>query len=717
MAKLSDVHQTPNPALDSLEALKRRYQRQNRELAKTNANQAQQINALQAELSHKNAENLRLNAEVISLLRELDKRDNRPYVGVPESTKRLLENKLSELAGLIGSLHDGMSASDESGRRQSDKRFPPAMKPDLSQRGRPDGILQDIPESETSVQVPNSPILSRPKINDLPLESPAKSYIPLDSAMFDIRPRRRRDSTNVDSLVASTSRIEEQKNSISGTKEPVKRKYPDTTELILAREDIENNIAPPRLSDINEVISSPEPRAADLKTVPQPAERTKELKNSSIEAAPKSSLLRASPSPYKINIVTAPEQITARRRRSLEDPQDVFQEIALEEALLAEAKAKAKARSEAKAQAEARAHAPEPALAAPVEPRRALEPKSTNIVNINNSPVKLPTSADFEYVKKEKLSPRDRDPVKKSARIVAKPIVVHGAENTNTPEKVVERNRRTRGVTVNYALPALNKKLRRESETLVDAVTGIRPQRRSIYSMDTGLGLCDCKDGQCIHPATEEDIRIAEQEVEEVRRCAARLSIHRDALAKAAAAEKNADPKSDTKETVAGSRGSEREVRRLTTERAGRERDPRLEQARKDIYEFTTSNSPDIAEATRRTSGDRTSLTATTTSAASIGGSHQRRTSGGIPTIGIGSKRSIEERASTGSLKSATDLLEERRRRRASLGGTTGTSIPSALASGEAKPRRTVGFADTVRDDSKSSTGTLRETRRRSMIV
>ncbi|KAJ6264335.1 hypothetical protein Dda_0480 [Drechslerella dactyloides] len=684
MAKLSDVNQTPNPALDSLESLKRRYQRQNRELAKANANQAQQIQALQAELSHKNAENIRLGSEIISLQRELDARDSRgssSSAGISEGTKRQLEDKLSELAELVRGLGDGGNLNSGGRRRLSGKRFPIATKPDVSQRERPDGILQDIPEYEAAGQVPTSPLFSAAKRNDARLESPAKSYIPLDSAMFDIRPRRRRDSTNVESLIASGSKTEEQQRSNAGAKEAVKRKYPDITEPIVAREEFEDRIAAPRLSDVNEVSLSPKPVTEDATTVPQPAEKLKEAKDSGAEATS-----RAPPSPYRVDLANASRFVTSNRR-SLENVQEL---------------------------ARAQAQAPEPAPVPAAEPRRALEPKSTNLVNMNNSPVKLPTIADFEYVKKEKPSPRDRDPVKKTSRIVGKPIVVQGAENTLTPEKAVERNRRTRGVTVNYALPALNKKLRRESETLVDAVTGIQPKRRSTSNFDDVS-----KDASAAStPANavtsgaantgiphEGDKKSYKSTIEDLERRASRMSIHHDAPAGAEPVERKA----------AESGLSDRDLRKIIAERTSRER---LEQARKDIYEFTTTNSPDAAEPPRKTSSDRHSLPASSSSnvaaaAANIGGSHQRRTSGGIPTIGIGSRREGESRASTSNLKSANDLLEERRRRRASLGGATSATVTSAL---EAKPRRTVGFADNVRDDGKNAASS-RDSRRRSMVI
>ncbi|EWC45762.1 hypothetical protein DRE_05099 [Drechslerella stenobrocha 248] len=658
MAKLSDLNQTSNPALDSLESLKRRYQRQNRELAKANTNQAQQIQGFQAEISLQKAENLRLSAEIINLQKQLDARDSRISLSAIDGTKKVLEERLSELFDIVRSIPDGGSAVLSSKRRLSGRRFPTAIKPDLSLRERPEGVLQDVPEHEVAGQVPTSPLFPTTPRVDARVESPTKGYIPLDSAMFDIRPRRRRDSANVENMFAPVYSAEEQQSAVA-TKEPTKRKFPDTVELAAARDDMGDTIVASRLGDAENVV----PTTNDLLPAPQPVDNSKGLKDREI----------------------APRSVSSSRKSS-----DNLQETA-----------------PIQVQAQTPAPAPTTTSAAPTEHRRALEPKSTNIVNINNSPVRLPTIADFEYIKKEKLSPRDRDPVKKATRTTAKPIVVQGGENTMTPEKTVERNRRTRGVAVNYALPALNKKLRRESETLVDAVTGIQPKRRSVSNHEDGIQetLAALAPAGAT-PSLGEERKNLKSTIEELGRRAGKMSIHHDAQTDVEPIEWKA-----TSERIGKESGmSDREIRRIITDRASRQRDQRLEQARKDIYEFTTSESPGTAEATRKSAAERLGGVA-----ASIGGSHQRRTSGGVPIIGIGSRREPENRTSvaaaaptapTTSLKSASDLLEERRRRRATLGGSSTTV-------GDSKPRRTVGFADAPREER----GRGAEGRRRSMVI
>ncbi|KAF3907221.1 hypothetical protein ABW20_dc0101465 [Dactylellina cionopaga] len=673
MAKLSDVNQ--NPALDSLESLKRRYQRQNRELAKANANQAQQIQALQTEIANQNAENIRLSSEIIHLQRQLDVRDSRHSLGVSDGTKRLLEGKLSELADLVRGLDDGGNIGGGR-RRLSGKRFPTAMKPEP--RERPECLLQDIPEHGYTGQIPASPLFSGAKRSENRFDSPSKTYVPLDSAMFDIRPRRRRDSTNVENLIvesrgsASVPKTEEQTSEIA--REQPKRKYPEITEPNYGNEDMEDRIVPPRLSDLGDVFSSPIPTIEEVP--PAQPEVAKEVKEPEPEPepAPKRDSRNTS-EPVKLDITSA-SRFVSSNRRSFENVREL-----------------------------ANLSTQEPPAPATTESRRVLEPKSSNIAYINNSPVKIPTATDFEYIKKDKLSPKDREPVKKSAKISAKPIIVQGGENTMTPEKNPERNRRTRGVAVNYALPALNKKMRRDSETLVDAVTGIQPKRRSNDDASRDNSAAPTP----VATPLEGGQRVFKSNIDELERRTNKMSIHHDAPVEAEPVERALPSK--VSERASGSM-SERDIRKLMAERASRGRESRLEEARKDIYAFTTIASPDAAEAVRKPTSERHSI-----GPGPIVGSHQRRTSGGLigGSIGIGSgvRKDGESRTSTSStsnLKSASDLLEERRRRRATLGGATGTG---SLADG--KLRKTVGFVDTATE--KDRTSSSRDARRRSMVV
>ncbi|KAK6535180.1 hypothetical protein TWF694_001652 [Orbilia ellipsospora] len=693
MAKLSDVNQ--NAGFDTLEALKRRYQRQNRELARVNATQAQQIAALQAEVAQQNAENIRLNAENIHLQRQLDGRGSGSSSGVAESTKKLLQEKLAQLSEIVRGI-DGAVAGP--GRITDIKtRLPTAVRP--SPRERPEGFLSDIPENRATGsenrlagQISKNPLFpAAAKRVEMRLEaeaqaqvqarseSPSKNYIPLDPAMFDIRPRRRRDSA-VENLLMETDKLEklvmDARDEVSKTetakifaKEPTKRKYPAIAEPVA--DENKDRLIPPRLGDIEEILSSPV-IGVEEPAPPRGPGNIKENKHSDVEVAPKKLIHNVRDTNPMIKTTT--EAVLGSRQGS-EATEDVVP-----------------------------AKIPE-YLETGIDTRGILEPKSNNPVAITVSPVRVPTTADFEYVKKEKLSPKARDPVKKSSKL-AKPIIVQGVENTMTPEKGVERNRRsTRGVTVNYALPALNKKMRRESETLVDAVTGIQqPKRRASTAEDSK------ESSAATTPAAtplEGDKKSLKTGLEDIERKTSKMSIHPDARTETQQAEKRS---SSTGERISM---TDRDIRKLIVDKMAKERDARLEEARKDIYAFTSSSSPDATESNRRSSTERLSLSGTGVTS----GSHQRRTSGGITTIGIGSgvRKEGEAKTSTStntSVKSASDLLEERRRRRASLGGS---GAMSSFLPADGKSRKSVDFAQSVTERERASSG--KEGRRRSMVI
>ncbi|KAK6510024.1 hypothetical protein TWF481_004737 [Arthrobotrys musiformis] len=682
MAKLSIVNQ--QPGLDDLESLKRRYQRQNRELARANATQQQTISALSSEISQQSTENLRLRAEIISLQKQLDERDAQGSMPVSAKAKTLLQEKLAEITGLINELSEDVSDRQT---RLINQQFPLAVKPDLSNRERPEGFLADIPEYNERVQptTPRRPFVCLgPRVDAIVRAaeegSPIKDYYfplqELNSGMFDVRPRRKRNSSSSELLTASktaTSSLNVD-SQINAATSPQKRKW----DSALTTEELDAILRSPMVKD-PEALRATTPPQTDSEEVKMTLLPTavKEYKDSDNEAPVKKDIFSAV-SPVKLDLATA-SRFLSSNRRSMENVRDLVNRPTPELELTPEPEI------EIEVESVPSPLGPAPVLVSQVESRRALEPKSTN-VHVGLSPAKLPTVADFEYVKKDKTSPRDRESVKKASRISSKPIVVQGIENdTAVEEKVVgaERGRRTRGVAVNYALPALNKKMRRDTEALVDAVTGIKPKRRT-STADDGA-------------------------VEDIERRTSKMSIHHDAKRETGRPRDIPDR--------SGSRMSEQELEKMMTERVrdteterDRDRDARMREARRDLYDFTTANSSatEALDITRRTSL----------------GSHQRRTSGGLAGISAisASKRDGEKpttttsasstASATGNVKSASDIIEERRRRRATL-AATGTSTTTATA-GEVKARKSVEFASSVLDRERSG---VTDRRRRSMVV
>ncbi|KAK6499247.1 hypothetical protein TWF506_003874 [Arthrobotrys conoides] len=674
MAKLSSTNL--QPGLDDLESLKRRYQRQNRELARANSTQQQTISALNTEISQHSTENLRLRAEIISLRKQLDEKDAQGLTPVSAKAKTLLQEKLAEITGLINELSD--NGVDRTTRIPG-SRFPLAVKPDLTGRERPEGFLADIPEYNERVPpaTPRRPFVCLgPRVDAIVRAaeegSPIKDYyLPLqefNSGMFDVRPRRKRNSNSSEFLIAGRVPVSSFNSDLQAgaAASPQKRKW----DSVLTNEELNAILRSPMVKDF-ELMRPTTPPPADSEEVKMTLLTSdgKEAKGTDTDLPFKKENNSAA-SPTRLDLSTA-SRFLSSNRKSLENVRRVY---------TPEPEEAPEPEIEIETVPSPPALAPALALAPSAESRRALEPKSTN-VHVGLSPAKLPTVADFEYVKKDKTSPRDRESVKKASRISSKPIIVQGVENTTVEEKVTgaERSRRTRGVAVNYALPALNKKMRRDTEALVDAVTGIKPKRRT---------------------STAED-----GTVDDIERRTSKMSIHYDA--------KRESERPRNIPDRSGSRMSEQELEKMMTEKIRdtdgdrereREREARIREARKDLYEFTTANSSttDAIDIARRTSL----------------GSHQRRTSGGLAGISaISSSNKDSDKATTsstssGNVKSASDIIEERRRRRATL-AATGTST-TTISTGEVKARKSVEFASSVIDKERSG---VTDRRRRSMVV
>ncbi|KAL8711332.1 MAG: hypothetical protein Q9220_004229 [cf. Caloplaca sp. 1 TL-2023] len=113
MARLNE----PAAPAESIEALKRRFIRQNRELARVNSAQSIKIRTLESEVSRLLSENISLREEVIKLQFEVDH-----HVGLESvtSVKKRLEQNLQELNGLVQELGDVQQTAE--GRRGLQKR-------------------------------------------------------------------------------------------------------------------------------------------------------------------------------------------------------------------------------------------------------------------------------------------------------------------------------------------------------------------------------------------------------------------------------------------------------------------------------------------------------------------------------------------------------------------------------------------------------------------
>ncbi|KAF2421495.1 hypothetical protein EJ08DRAFT_682956 [Tothia fuscella] len=86
---------------ESVDALKRRFIRQNRELAKNNSTQSNRIRCLEAEVSRLLAENLTLREEIIQLRNDAE---NVPSKSALTNVRKAMETKMTELGKLVAEL-------------------------------------------------------------------------------------------------------------------------------------------------------------------------------------------------------------------------------------------------------------------------------------------------------------------------------------------------------------------------------------------------------------------------------------------------------------------------------------------------------------------------------------------------------------------------------------------------------------------------------------
>ncbi|KAF2704794.1 hypothetical protein K504DRAFT_415997 [Pleomassaria siparia CBS 279.74] len=104
MARLNEAPVAPNPSAEAMDAVKRRFLRQNRELAKTNSQQSIRIRTLENDASRLLAENLSLREQVLHLQSAFESQSNCPSFETIDAVRDKLEAKIQDLAGLVAEL-------------------------------------------------------------------------------------------------------------------------------------------------------------------------------------------------------------------------------------------------------------------------------------------------------------------------------------------------------------------------------------------------------------------------------------------------------------------------------------------------------------------------------------------------------------------------------------------------------------------------------------
>ncbi|KIX04116.1 uncharacterized protein Z518_07669 [Rhinocladiella mackenziei CBS 650.93] len=117
MARLNDP---PVPPTESIDALKRRFIRQNREIARVNSTQSQRIRNLETEISRLVAENISLREQAITAQVEAERWRNASNVDREIlDIKERLEKKMKEVSLLIVEMGDIPEKITRKGRRKS----------------------------------------------------------------------------------------------------------------------------------------------------------------------------------------------------------------------------------------------------------------------------------------------------------------------------------------------------------------------------------------------------------------------------------------------------------------------------------------------------------------------------------------------------------------------------------------------------------------------
>ncbi|RDL39146.1 Uncharacterized protein BP5553_03486 [Venustampulla echinocandica] len=204
MARLNEV-----PAsTECIESLKRKFMRQNRDIARVNSAQSLRIRNLENETSRLLAENLGLQAQILRLRGELENGQAQRLADHTQDVKFQLESKLLEIGAIINTLRDDPPRKKRSPQAEKNTRTSPSRSPDqinwknmctLSEAiGGQDGklptivegksyprktldhreLVEIISEMDAGVDTTGSPEIGSPPVSQFVNEDPVKIDLP-----------------------------------------------------------------------------------------------------------------------------------------------------------------------------------------------------------------------------------------------------------------------------------------------------------------------------------------------------------------------------------------------------------------------------------------------------------------------------------------------------------------------------------------------------------
>ncbi|KAL8656523.1 MAG: hypothetical protein Q9226_002637 [Calogaya cf. arnoldii] len=501
MARLNE----PPAQVESVEALKRRFVRQNREIAKVNSTQSIRIRTLESEITRLLSENIALREEVIRLQFEVDSHGGLGNIG---TVKARLEAKLLELGGLVQELGNVQRSTEDRRalRRRSGAKTSPKTSPDLSNwknalsisevTDGTDGRLPPIVEGKyyprktlDSVDPADSPDLGPPPVAHFdagdPIKFDADQQEPqmraktekegdLNPVLFaNLETRRKRrgssqrgESTTLEPADMQTNRAEVLDDQIKpgyALKSGAKRKF-------TAREDegqVDNAEGDDFHFNRNPIVSQAEvgsqPKPASSQQEKQVEQSTSEGSRGQKDKSQAKPKINTSSShngrnilaPKSVNTDAVSSPIKPRRLEGEKAPQPDH-----------DVASKPRERNRSKDQL------PSQRFARPVPASKvaAPEPKATphDVPAPPRPPPKTPAPPLLDVISPEESEPRTTRP---TSRDTPPPEDLDPETATTSSFGSLGRSSRRQRGSVNYAQPNLRDKMRRPTKELVDAVT------------------------------------------------------------------------------------------------------------------------------------------------------------------------------------------------------------------------------------------------------
>ncbi|KKK24394.1 hypothetical protein ARAM_004383 [Aspergillus rambellii] len=463
MARLNES----TSSAESIEILKRRFVRQNREIARVNSIQSLRIRSLESEVSHLLAENVSLREQLISLSQELERFEAaRTLQDGVYDVKSRLDSKLVELGNLVAELGSLPRQFSKTCREKSESTSQvPPRRPDLSLR----------PNAADSEWNPNVEADGR-----LPIILEDKYY-----PRRTLEPQEIEQFVNHDTKIPSSPGLED----ISISPKP----SPEDISLPANHEEAEDDIQKLGYDVGDEHVLPP-----TLET--RRKKRTEPATVDKVQADP------VSPSLPDVNFT---QKCGAKRKFSVEDEQS-FEPVPAEDdgfefsrpvhsplnisSSVDHSPVKRKPQSSVRS------------ISLGQPKRKVLEPKNTNLSV--SSPAKSRAIKGYNRYqnnaandarenlqpkedKGNKLRERDISPIKPSVPLhsyeqEADNTGAHdaGQESATAPTPPVRPSRRQRAI-VSYAEPNLRDKMRRSTNELVAAVGVDKPRKSTSYTVHT----------------------------------------------------------------------------------------------------------------------------------------------------------------------------------------------------------------------------------------